>query len=117
MGVAHQGQVRGVPLVAASLGLSVSLGQIVGGFRRGQQAVRQPGQHRKLIAPGRAAPRRHHGGGVPPQHGRRLANRGNTGEAVGQAGICGHDGAFKTLRAYAPNMTSSTPAMPNQVTA
>ena len=56
------------------------------------------------LAPGGTAAGRHHGGGVPVQHARGLAQRGDAGEAglkagVGGTGLCGHDGAVSRRRA------------------
>ena len=60
MGMAHEGKVGAVPLA-----VGIGFGQVGGGLGRGQQAVAQAGQDGKLVAAGRAATRRHHGGSVP----------------------------------------------------
>ena len=89
VGVAHQPQVRALPLIEIA-GPRLGVGQIVRQFRLGQQPVRQPGEHRQLVAARRATAGRHHGGGVPAQHGGRLVDRGDAGEAGGQPVIRGH---------------------------
>ncbi len=76
----------------------------------------QNGQHRELVAAGRAAARRHDSRGVPPQHGGALADRGDEREAGGQPFIGGwicHDRT--AFRAQTPNMTTSDAASPYQV--
>ena len=96
-------------------------GEVVGHLRRRQHPVRQSGQQGELLAPRRGAAGRHHRARVPVQHGLRLAEGGDAGEAGGQAGVCGHrgfsGGVFTVLWTKMPNIASSVAARPNQVRA
>jgi hypothetical protein len=112
VGVAHQAQVGGFPRIGCFGSREVGLD-----FRCGQVLMPQHRQHRQLVATSRTAARRHDGGGVPPQHGGTLTDRGDQPETGGQTfvrgGMCHDRNAFRT---QTPNMMSSATARPYQVT-
>ena len=88
MGMAHQGEVGGVP---RPVGYRVfGGGEVVGHGARSQLPMRQPGQHRELVTTRGPSAGRHHRRGVPAKHGRRFVDGADAGEAGHQAIIGGH---------------------------
>ena len=114
VGAAHQRQVGGVPPALRPGGR-----QVVRHGWRGQQLVRQAGQRRQLLAARFGAAGRHHGAGVPVQHGAGLAHRGDAGEAGLEAGVGGVHALLSSMRrsAKAANTATSDAARPYHVMA
>ena len=115
VGVAHEGEVGGLPGVEGG-GVAFGGGEVVFHLGRDELAVGEAGEDGELVAAGGAAAAGHHGRRVPAEHGGGLVDGGHAGEAGGEA-VIGIVHGRSTLRAKMEKTPARLRARPYQVSA